>query len=270
MARPKKTYEFLEERTINGQIIYIRKCPNCSREVLHENRYGCVLSHKQNRNCYECANKLKPPVPPDIMEMRRKKQSETMKGVCKNAPRWNTGLTKEVSDILSKMGENHTGFKHSDLTKEIISKASKDRWGTPEGRKELSKMWKQRWKDGCYENAIKNGLFGSRKGCTHKKGKKIEYTPEELTIKRLFKIYRHQVTKFTKKVEHLVEGYDPSKQGRCGVKGAYQIDHIISVQYGFLNGIPPEKIADSKNLQFITWEENLARKKKVYVEKNKI
>lgn len=261
MARPKKTYEFLEERTVNGHIVYVRKCPNCLKEILHENRYGCVLSHRQRRNCYECGNKLKPPVPQDILNKRRKKQSETMKNICKIVPRWNDGLTKETSEILKRMGENHTGFKHTEDSIKKISEASKERWGTKEGRAELSKMWKQRWKDGCYENAIKNGLFGPRKGYT-REGKKREYTPEELTVKRLFKIYRHQVTKFTNKVLHLVEGYDRSKQGRCGVKGAYQIDHIVTVEYGFLNDIPPEKIADPKNLRFIPWEENLARKKK--------
>ena len=49
---------------------------------------------------------------------------------------------------------------------------------------------------------------------------------------------------------------DPNKKGRCGVKGAYQIDHIIPIQYGFMNNIPPEKLASPINLQFISWEDN--------------
>ena len=252
MARPKKVLHFVDERVIDNRTVFIRKCPNCSREVIHKRRYGCILSHRQRRNCYECANALKPPVSADVLKSRREKQSRTMRELCKKVPRWNTGLTKETSEILAKMAANHTGFRHSDSTKRVISNASKRRWGSAAGRAELSAIWKQRWKDGCYENAIRDGLFGKKK----------EYTEDELTVKRLFKIYRHQVTKFTKKVLHLVEGYDKSKHGRCGVKGAHQIDHIVTVEYGFLNGIAPEQIATPKNLRFIPWEENLARKKK--------
>ena len=41
---------------------------------------------------------------------------------------WNVGLTKETSDIIKRNADNHTGFKHSDETKKIIGKHSKDRW----------------------------------------------------------------------------------------------------------------------------------------------
>jgi hypothetical protein len=51
-----------------------------------------------------------------------------------------------------------------------------------------------------------------------------------------------------------------------GILGAYQIDHIIDIKFGFDNNIPEEEIADIKNLQFITWEENL---KKGYYGKSK-
>ena len=41
-----------------------------------------------------------------------------------------------------------------------------------------------------------------------------------------------------------------------GKSGAYQIDHIIDIKFGFDNNIPAEEIANIKNLQFISWEEN--------------
>ena len=44
-----------------------------------------------------------------------------------------------------------------------------------------------------------------------------------------------------------------------GVNGAFQIDHIIDIKYGFNNNIPAEEIADLKNLQFIPWEENIKK-----------
>ena len=55
----------------------------------------------------------------------------------------------------------------------------------------------------------------------------------------------------------LLENYD--KRGKSGIKGAYQIDHIVSIKYAFENGIPAEEIADIKNLRMIPWEENIKK-----------
>ena len=37
---------------------------------------------------------------------------------------------------------------------------------------------------------------------------------------------------------------------------AYQIDHILSVKYGFENKIDPKVIGNIKNLQMLPWKEN--------------
>lgn len=42
----------------------------------------------------------------------------------------------------------------------------------------------------------------------------------------------------------------------CGVKGGYQLDHIISVKQGFDEGISPDIIGGLNNLQMLPWEEN--------------
>lgn len=46
------------------------------------------------------------------------------------------------------------------------------------------------------------------------------------------------------------------KRGRCGVKGAYQIDHVISIHEGFKRGIEPETIGAYSNLCMIPWKTN--------------
>jgi hypothetical protein len=46
-----------------------------------------------------------------------------------------------------------------------------------------------------------------------------------------------------------------------GVHGGYQLDHIISIKRGFEEGISPEILASKENLQMITWEQNLERRK---------
>jgi hypothetical protein len=50
-------------------------------------------------------------------------------------------------------------------------------------------------------------------------------------------------------------------RGLAGVQGAYQLDHKISINEGWINKINPYIIGDIENLRFITWEENLKRRK---------
>lgn len=70
-----------------------------------------------------------------------------------------------------------------------------------------------------------------------------------------FQKYRNRVDVLTAKQPiHLLENFE--KRGRAGVAGAYHLDHIKSVWYGFHNDIEPEKIADIKNLRMIPWLEN--------------
>jgi len=70
-----------------------------------------------------------------------------------------------------------------------------------------------------------------------------------------FQEYRDSVDCLTRKQPiHLLENFE--KRGRAGVDGAYHLDHIISVWYGYHNDIPREVISNIKNLKFIPWLEN--------------
>jgi len=50
-------------------------------------------------------------------------------------------------------------------------------------------------------------------------------------------------------------------RGLAGTPGAYQLDHKISIGEGWNNKINPYIIGNIQNLRFITWEENLKRRK---------
>jgi hypothetical protein len=50
-----------------------------------------------------------------------------------------------------------------------------------------------------------------------------------------------------------------SKRGRSGVDGAYQLDHIISIDDGFRKHIEPKRIGAYKNLRMIPWRENASK-----------
>jgi hypothetical protein len=81
---------------------------------------------------------------------------------------------------------------------------------------------------------------------------------EDLPEKKKYHRYVWRIT-YQQDLESF-ENYD--KRGRCGVEGAYQIDHIISIDEGYRSDIPPEKIGDISNLQMLTWEDNLSKSNK--------
>lgn len=70
-----------------------------------------------------------------------------------------------------------------------------------------------------------------------------------------FVLYRTEVSRFTRNQPiHLLENHE--KRGKAGESGAYHLDHIMSVWYGYTHDIPAETIARIENLRFISWEEN--------------
>lgn len=44
--------------------------------------------------------------------------------------------------------------------------------------------------------------------------------------------------------------------GKAGIGGAYQLDHKVSIKYGFENNVPFEIIGHICNLEMIPWEQN--------------
>jgi len=60
---------------------------------------------------------------------------------------------------------------------------------------------------------------------------------------------------------HLLENHE-KRAHRKNTKDAYHLDHIIPISYGWVQGIPPETIADISNLRFVTWFENQTKTNK--------
>jgi hypothetical protein len=205
-----------------------RSCPSCDEIINYKSYQGYESGIKRNSKCQKCGSG------------------------------WMKGQTKETNDTIRKMSEkvSNTWKEKFDGgytvwnkglnkdTNEIVKSISEKRTGkkhTEEIKKIISHHSKLRWENGVYKNQ-----YGEN------------YTE--------FKKYQHKVHKLTSKIRHLIDGYDEKKHGRMGVEGAYQIDHIIDIKFGFDNNISEEDIANIKNLQFITWEENI---KKGYYGKRK-
>ena len=88
---------------------------------------------------------------------------------------------------------------------------------------------------------------------------------EFIDKKAKFIYYKQRVDEITKRQPlHLLGHYE--KRGPAGQSGKYHLDHIVSIRYGFDNGVAPEVIGDIRNLRFIPWKQNLSKSKKHVVE----
>jgi len=73
-----------------------------------------------------------------------------------------------------------------------------------------------------------------------------------------FQKYRTEVMSITKGQDFMsLQNYE--KRGQAGLEGAYHLDHMISIKYGFINKISPEVIGHMANLKMIPWKENILK-----------
>lgn len=82
--------------------------------------------------------------------------------------------------------------------------------------------------------------------------------PGTSEFKRYSKLV-HRLTSETYKLHEAEINPDRHPRGRCGVDGAYQLDHIVPIRYGFDNNIAPEVLAKKENLRMLPWKENLEK-----------
>lgn len=77
-----------------------------------------------------------------------------------------------------------------------------------------------------------------------------------------FKRYKNTVHRLSEKTyQDNVDIINPDRHPRtlAGVEGGYQLDHIVTVRFGFDNNIPPEALSEADNLRMLPWKKNLAR-----------
>lgn len=80
-----------------------------------------------------------------------------------------------------------------------------------------------------------------------------------------FRRYKNEVHRLTQKVyEANKDTINPNNLPRtlAGIEGGYQVDHIVSIKFGFDNNIPAHVLAEAQNLRMLPWKMNLARNRK--------
>jgi hypothetical protein len=169
--------------------------------------------------------------------------------------------------VKAKIGEkNSIALSGKKQSPELVAKRIAGRAGvSPSGetRKQISQSNKEHWAVTVrvpWNKGLKGAQVAWNKGL--RKREPLPIIPGDDPIYSDMKKYRNRVAVRTGKTyrgfKHELNPMD-YPLGKCGVAGAYQIDHIISVREGFEKKIPVEVIAAKENLQVIPWLENIRK-----------
>lgn len=145
---------------------------------------------------------------------------------------------EKLTDINKQFCAEHRWSKYSERRKEY--------WNTDEGIK-IRK-----------EKGIKISKSKSGVPCIKTRGElNGRYNPRLKEFKRYaYDVRRYTKFHFKEEVQNLPNF---EKTGRAGVLGAYQLDHKVSIKYGFENNISPSIIGHITNLEMIPWELNRSK-----------
>ena len=214
---------------------YKRNCPNCDCELEYTNKRSWYNAKKANSKCKKCYNES---------------ASTTLK------KRYKSG---EISIVPRK--------NNSDLIKPF-------KRNCPECGTEMSYVSEGTLKTSIKKNTICNSCSTYKYKKTFNDVIKPEHTLQMRATKAGFQNFDEYKLRYPKKQFYKREVWRLTYQqpldtldnwelrGRCGVEGAYQLDHIKSINWGWENGIPPEVIAEWDNLRMIPWKTNLLKSSK--------
>lgn len=191
--------------------------------------------------------------------------SANMSNGLKGKASWSKGQTKETNASLAEISKNRTGIPKPQSVKDKISATKKaaplnayqllpktDPKKAEAIKKQVEKQTGQT-RIGNYSSNGYPGKLNPMYGVTGSNHPSYKHVSD---AEALYRKTARNMTERNKKNMDLTA----YKIGKAGVDGAYQVDHIISVVYGYENNIPVELIASIDNLQVIPWKENLSKK----------
>jgi hypothetical protein len=210
-------------------MIYKRNCPKCNDEIEYKNPRSFKWADRDKKPCRKCYSK-------QISETL-KKQVEDGTYVINRRPK-NDKVTythfRNCPECGNEMGYTRVDiYRRSEKNGTICNSCS-------------TKKYKKTFNDVITEEHRKK-MRASKAGFRSWE-EYVEKYPKK-------QFYKREVWRLTyKQPLNELENWD--KRGRCGVDGAYQLDHIKSINWGWENQIPAEVISDWDNLRMIPWKEN--------------
>jgi len=224
---------------------------NCGKEGVFQFKNGCWCCSPRFDQCSEV--------------IRRRVETRKAKGP------WHSDQVKQ------RIGDSTRGRVLSDEWKQKISIAGKGRKLGPQSddhkqKNSAAHLGKTPWNKGLTAETDERvakyvtsqtgkpknvGQIPWNKGL--KKQESLEIISREDIAYADFKKYRNRVAVRTRKTYKQFKSIiNPNDLpiGKCGVDGAHQVDHIITVREGFERGISIEDISAKENLQVIPWLDN--------------
>lgn len=213
------------------ETIYLRNCPGCDVEVSYKNKRCWYNANRASAKCKKCQNEC---------------TKEIVKNKIAKGETWGGSRNKEREKTLERPYKRNCPECSSEM-----KYAREDIRNTAEKRGALcnscsTKVYKKTFNDVISEEHIKQ--MRATKAGFDSWEEYVEKYPKK-------QFYKREVWRLTYK-NPLNELQHWEKRGRCGVKGAYQLDHIQSINWGWENKIPAEVIAHWDNLRMIPWKEN--------------
>ena len=216
-------------------MIYERDCPKCGDVINYKNPRSFKWAGNDNKPCKKCYSK---------------QASSTLKEKYKSG---------EISVVPRK--------KDCDLIKPF-------KRNCPNCGKEMSYISEGTLNTSKKRNTICNRCSTYKYNKTFKDVIKPEHTLQMRATKAGFQNFDEYKQRYPKKQFYKREVWRLTYQhpldtlqhwelrGRCGVEGAYQLDHIKSIDWGWKNGVDAEVIAEWDNLRMIPWKVNLLKSSK--------
>jgi len=106
-----------------------------------------------------------------------------------------------------------------------------------------------------YLNKLKNMDKSYMQTEVYRNSLKRESTPE---YKRFVNRVHRLSSKTYEKYKNIINPNNFPRT-KCGIEGGYQLDHIISIRFGFHNNMSPEELSLVENLQILPWKDNLKK-----------
>ena len=213
--------------------MWYRECPICSGEVSYENKRSWYNAKANDSMCVEC---------------QKVKLSEHFTG--RKNPNYPANRNTKYTESQWKLECPDCGVVRCFASKYGMNVAKRNKSVC-----ESCKNYKygMTWNDNIDEDAIKK-MRATKAGFTSWEEYKQKYPSK--------KMYQNEVRRLTRKQPlHILPNYSKLEEnwGKMGEDGAYQIDHIISINKGWKDMIPAEEIANITNLQVMKWEDNLRK-----------
>jgi hypothetical protein len=219
------------------EMIYKRNCPKCGDEINYKNPRSFKWADRDGKPCRKCYSKV---------------ISDTVKTKFENGEWIPKPRDREREKTLER--NYHKNCNNCGNIMKYVSSGTLDR-----AIKENTLC------NSCstivYKKGIMNGVTkeqteqmrATKAGFQNFDEYKLRYPKKQFYKREVWRLtYQHPLDT----LEHW------ELRGRCGVEGAYQLDHIKSINWGWENGIPPEVIAEWDNLRMIPWRTNLLKSSK--------